>query len=135
MTCGQSCRYAGLGHSDAAKRISDAVNLAWTAHGWDGFVGHWMAFTLAQGLTDHVLYPTKHAAITHVSDEFRHLYLKMHPMGMPVCEAEIMLTFYRQAYDNGFRLADPDHKDGGREIIPRIGTSEIKNQIRLLRKR
>jgi hypothetical protein len=129
MTCVNTCKYRGK-HSDAAKRISEAASLGWIANGWDGYVGHWMAFTLEAGMTDHVLYPTKPIAIAHMADEFKYLYLKMHPGGMEVCEAEVMLEFYRSAYKAGFRLADPASPD----IIPRIGSSELSEQITALRK-
>jgi hypothetical protein len=132
MTCDAQCRYRFTKHTDAAKRISDATILAWTATGWDGYVGHWMTFTLDAGITDHVLYPRKIDAVRHVSDEFRNIYLKMQPGGFPLCAAEVMLNFHRQAYENGFRLVDPDAQDGGPDIIPRIGTNEIHQQISAL---
>lgn len=123
-----------LGHTDAAKRASDMTVQRWTDHGWDGYVGTWMSFALADGRSDGILYPTKRAAIRHVPDEFRFMYIKMHPGGMTPCEAEIMLMFHRNAYDAGFRLADPDKKDGGPDLIPRIGTETVQAQIQALRR-
>jgi hypothetical protein len=128
------CRHHPQGHSDAAKRVSDATSLAWVAYGWEGYVGHWMAFSLQSGISDQILYPTKRAAVVHVDNEFRYMYVKMHPNGMMPCEAEIMLKFTRSAHGAGFRLADPDAKSGGPDLIPRIGFSEILSQIRALRK-
>lgn len=125
---------AALGHTDAAKRVSDFTVLRWTEHGWDGYVGTWMSFSLAEGKSDGILYPTKRAAVTHVPDEFRYMYVKMHPGGMTPCEAEIMLMIHRSAYDAGFRLADPDSKTGGPDIIPRIGTQEAHTQIQALKR-
>jgi len=93
-----------------------------------------MAFSLSDGTTDHVLYPRKQDCVSHQTDEFKFLYLRMHPMGMPVCEAEIMLDFHRKAYAAGFRLADPDKASGGPDIIPRIGSELIHSQINVLRK-
>jgi hypothetical protein len=121
-----------MGHTDAAKRVSDATMLAWVAHGWDS-VGQWMAFALADGTTDHVVYPAKRDAVRHMPNEFNFMYAKLQPAGMPVCAAEIMLRFTRQAHDAGFRLADPDAKDGGKDLIPRIGTAEVNQQIRYLK--
>lgn len=136
VQCGRNCRYgsSATGHSDAAKRISDAATLGWVCNGWEGYVGHWMAFSLSDGTTDHVLYPRKQDCVSHQTDEFKFLYLRMHPMGMPVCEAEIMLDFHRKAYAAGFRLADPDKASGGPDIIPRIGSELIHSQINVLRK-
>jgi hypothetical protein len=134
MTCIVSCRMGAFGHTDAARRVSDTTIQQWTDHGWDGYVGWWMSFTLTDGRSDGILYPTKRAAVIHVPDEFRFMFLKMHPMGMNPCEAEIMLRMYRNAYDAGFRLSDPDKKSGGADIIPRIGTAEVHTQINALRR-
>jgi hypothetical protein len=101
----------------------------WTDKNWD-CVGKWMSFSLAEGNSDRSLYDSKRDTVRHVPDEFRYMYLKLHPGGMTECEAEIMLGFYRRAYDAGFRLADPDAKSGGRDIIPRMGTREVLQQMR-----
>jgi hypothetical protein len=132
MTCGRQCRYSAFGHSDAAKRISDIAITGWVAHGWDGFVGHWMSFRLEDGQSDKALYPRKADAVKHVPNEFHYMFIVMHVGGMSPCEAEIMLDFHRKAYDAGFRLADPDVKTGGPDLIPRIGTPEIASQIQAL---
>ena len=134
VQCGSQCRYSVKGHSDAAKRISDAATLAWVFRGWDGSVGKWMAFKLEDGSTDHTVYDTKRDAILHVSNELNYAFFKLHPMGMTVCEAEIMLQFTRDAVKRGFRLADPDKKNGGTDIIPRIGSENVSNQLYALRK-
>lgn len=133
-TCGRQCRYGG-NHSDAAKRISDAANLAWVFGGWDGTVGRWMAFKLEDGSTDHAIYDTKRDAIRHVSDELTYAFFKLHPMGMSVCESEIMLQFTRDAVKRGFRLVDPDAQNGGPDLIPRIGSEKVNNQLYALRER
>jgi hypothetical protein len=112
--------------------MADAATLAWTADEWDS-VGKWMAFSLADGSTDHELYPRKQDAVRH-NDEFRHCFISLHPGGMSACEAEIMLQFHRKAYDAGFRLADPDAKSGGRDLIPRISREDIRNQVMALMK-
>jgi hypothetical protein len=130
------CPLRGIGHTDAAKRVSDAVNLHMLASdagwAWENVRGQFMAFRLEDGRSDGTLYPTKLDAVRHQYDEFTCMYLKLHAGGMSVCEAEIMLKIHRQAYSNGFRLADPDHKSGGRDIIPRMATDKALNQIRAL---
>jgi hypothetical protein len=132
-TCNATCKWAVTGHTDAAKRIYDAVNIAWYVFSYD-CVGKWMAFKLEDGRGDHEVYPTKRDAIRHVSDELLYAFLVIHPDGMGLCEAEIMLDFTRSAVKAGFRLADPDRSDGGPDIIPRIGTENIHAQIRALKK-
>jgi len=134
VQCGAQCRYSVRGQSDAAKRISDAATLAWVFHGWDGSVGRWMAFKLENGDTDHAIYDTKRDAVLHVPNELNYAFFKLHPMGMSVCEAEIMLQFTRDAVNRGFRLADPDKASGGTDLIPRIGSDKVSNQLYALRK-
>jgi hypothetical protein len=130
------CPLRGIGHTDAAKRVSDAVNLHMLASdagwAWDNVKGRFMAFRLENGASDGTLYDTKQDAVRHQGDEFLCMYLKLHAGGMSACEAEIMLKIHRQAYDNGFRLADPDSKTGGRDIIPRMATDKALAQIRAL---
>ena len=126
----------GIGHTDAAKRVSDGVNLHMLASdagwAWDNVKGRFMAFRLENGATDGVLYDSKRDAVRHQSDEMLCMYIKLHGGAMTVCEAEIMLKIHRQAYSNGFRLTDPDAKNGGRDIIPRMATDKALNQIRTL---
>jgi hypothetical protein len=126
--CNRSCGWVFGQHTDAAKRISDATILAWTVEGWAS-VGKWMSFSLEEGKGDNVLYPNKRECVRHVSNEFLYMYTKLQPAGMPVCASEIMLSFTREAYKKGFRLADPDSMNGGRDIIPRIGTVEALDQL------
>lgn len=108
--------------------------LAWDADEWAS-VGKFMAFKLADGSTDHAVYPSKKDAVRHVSNEFHYCFIQLHPGGMSPCEAHIMLTFYRKAYDSGFRLADPDDRNGGRNLIPRIGEREVLGQISALNRK
>lgn len=126
------CPGRAIGHTDPAKRISDATLLHWVAGKWDT-VGKWMAFKLQDGRSDNVLYDNKRDAVRHQSDEFLCMYVKLAPGGMNVCEAEAMLKFTRQAYNNGFRLPDPDARSGGPDLIPRVGMEKVKAQIRALK--
>lgn len=125
------CQWRFKGHSDAAKRISDACMLHWVAQHWDS-TKYWVVFNLEDGRSpdNHTLYDSKRDAVRHQPDEFKCLYIKLHPGGMNVCEAEAFLKFNRQAYLSGYRLADPDKKSGGPDLIPRIGSDTMKQQIR-----
>jgi hypothetical protein len=123
-----------FGHPDSAKRMSEGAMLAWEADEWAS-VGKFMAFKLEDGSTDHVLYPRKRDAVTHVSNEFHYCFIQLHPGGMGLCEAHIMLEFHRKAYKAGFRLADPEAAHGGRSPIPRIGEREVLSQISALNRK
>lgn len=122
----ERCQRHSLGHSDAAKRLSDGYQTRWSMVNPDEILrGRWLAIRLSDGNIDRTIYETRRDAVRFQSDEFLCAYLKLTLLPvMPVCEAEIYLKFHRDAYDNGFRLPDPDHKDGGRELIRPIGTSE-----------
>lgn len=128
---GDTCNHPFHLHSDAAKRMADIVMQQWTDHGWDA-VGKWMGFSLVNGDSDKVLYPLKQYCVRH-NDEFRYCFIKLHPAGMSACEAEVMLKFHRSAYDAGFRLADPEKKSGGPDIIPRITREGMLQQLNAFR--
>jgi hypothetical protein len=128
-----TCKNKWRGHDATVKRITDMVNQRWHDNGWDGYVNHWMSFRLSDGVSNGDLYPTKRDAVKHVDNELRYLFLKMHPGGINECECDIMLTFTRDAVTNGFRLADPDAKDGGRDIIPHIATEQVHSQLRQMK--
>lgn len=127
------CPARGSGHTDAAKRISDACTMHSIATGWD-INKYWAAFRLEDGRSpdNNTLYDNKRDAVRHQSDEFLCLYVKLRYGGINTCEAEAFLKLHRQAYLKGFRLANPDARSGGPDIIPRIGTDKARNQIRAL---
>ena len=109
----------GLGHTDAAMRTAENVNMHYQALGWPA-VGKWCAIALQDGGSDHVLYEHRVEAVRHQHhNEQWYCYVKIRPGAMGICEAEMFLEFHRKAYDAGFRLVDPEHPKGGREIILR----------------
>lgn len=119
-------------HSSAAKRISEVATQLWLDNKWD-CVGKFIAVNLGNGMTNKDLYPSvKDAA--RFNDPYKHFFLKLHPQGIGECEAEILLRFHRDARANGFPQADPQERNGGRTLIPRIGNREIISQIRAFRK-
>lgn len=127
MTCPH-----GPVHSDAAKRAADNVNMHYAAIGWEA-VGKFVAIALQDGWSDHNLYDTYRDAVRHVSNEKRFTFIKILPMQMTACEAQIMLDFKRKANDAGFNVADPDDKKGGRDIVIRGRPREvIQEQVRQL---
>lgn len=114
------CRDKGKVHSDAAKRLSDTYNLHRIALGLDA-VGKWFAASLTEGRSDDTLYDSKLACVRHQKhNEKYYTFVKMVPSGMNECEAEVMLNTARKLYDNGMRMADPDHKHGGYDLITRL---------------
>jgi hypothetical protein len=114
--CDRKCKLGIFGHTDAAKRISDAVNTHFWALGFDS-KRKWIAVKLFDGRGGETLYDSKSDAIRHQLDEFVCAYICLTGAPMQVCEAEVILAVHRKAYDAGFRLADPDKLPGGRELI------------------
>jgi hypothetical protein len=90
-----------------------------------------MGFNLNDGRSDGVLYDTKRDAARH-TDEMTHFYVKLRADYMTACEAAICLALHRKGRAAGFPQADPDSKTGGSDIIPRIGTSEVRQQVQAL---
>lgn len=92
-------------YSDAARRCSDAVNLALI--GQAGAAGRWIAVRLSDGGSDGVLYDQKSDAVRHQLHESLCAYIKIPPDGMTPRLAEVFLKFNRQLYDAGMRMQDP----------------------------
>lgn len=100
-------------------RAADNINMHFSAIGWDA-VGKWCAIALADGSSDHVLYGLRREAVSHQHhNEEWYCYVKIIPLMMGICEAQTYIDFHRKAYDAGFRLTDPDAKEGGRTFIMR----------------
>lgn len=129
----KSCRYHGLGHSDAAKRLCDGVTGAMgRLSPGELLAGRWLAFQLVDGNCDRTIYDYKREAVRHQSDEFLCGYIKLGLMPMNHCEAEVVLAMHRKLYDNGFRMPDPDRKDGGKQPIMPIVRDDRMAMVREL---
>jgi hypothetical protein len=124
------CRTHPRGHSDAAKRCADNVNVHYAANElgvWDA-VGKWLAVRLSDGGTDQTAYDSKAEAVRHQPDEFLCVYIRLIGMRMDVCEAESFMETNRRLYDKGWRLADPDARSGGRQHL-QSNRTEIRQQV------
>ena len=118
------CRQKLLGHSDPAKRVSDTYNLHKAVDQY-GTVGKWLAFRLDDGSSDDVLYDSKQDAVSHQHhNEHFYMFVKMGPASMSVCDAETILSVHRRMYDAGFRMADPDSRTGGPDMIKRTSAED-----------
>lgn len=116
-------------HSDAAKKVSDTYNLHRIAGDTLGIQANrkWFACALQDGESDGVLYDSKSDAIRHQHhNEQWYTFICIGPHSMTPCEAEVMLSVARRAYDKGMRLADPDDRTGGRELIKRTTIEDMR---------
>jgi hypothetical protein len=95
---------------DAARRMSEAIQLAVVFHPFGEVIHSFMAFKLSDGSSDHTLYPSKAAAVDHQSREQDYAYvcLKNFPGGLREKDAQLILDLHRYAYDNGQRFYDRD---------------------------
>lgn len=106
-------------HTDAARRLADQWNLHRVADP-HGSIGKWFAVRLEDGVSDGVLYDSKVSAIHHQTRiEKYYAFVRMSIATMNYCDAEIYLAIQRRLYDKGFRMADPDARSGGPDVIKR----------------
>lgn len=116
---------------DAAKRASEAYNLHRVADP-HGSVGKWLAIRLQDGSCDGTLYDSKLDAVTHVLDERFYAFVKIGPWPFTEQEAAIFLNTNRKLYERGAHMADPDHKSGGPDFIPRLNAEDEYTRLRAL---
>jgi hypothetical protein len=95
--------------TDAARRMSDRINLWVIGQPWDVLKNSWVAFRLNDGGTDGVLYDTREAAIRHQPDERYAAYFCMRNAlgGANARDCQIFLDVHRHVYDAGGRFVDP----------------------------
>lgn len=116
-----------FGISDAARRISDAVQQAIT----DGYRNKWMAFAMDDGTGDGTRYDTKADAIRYHGNKYRgYLYLQV-PWDMLTSRAaEVYLRLHRQLKEIGQHPDDEMAKhefmfDNRREAYPALDARRI----------
>jgi len=137
------CEWArpdGGGHSDAARRVCDTYNLHRAAgyhgagFGIDSTLNRIFACALADGTSDGVLYDTRFDAIRHQHhNEKFYAYFRVERYVMSVCQAESVLKFHREAYDQGLVFADRDDaRLSSMEIIPRMTQEHYARQLAAL---
>lgn len=106
---------------DAGKRASDFVNNYLTLQEPWEIRNCFLAFKLADGSTDGVLYDTKRDAARHQKgNEQQYYYFCFRNClgGTNPREMAIVLKFARDAYRNPkFRLVDPDDQFGGKQVL------------------
>lgn len=105
--------------NDCAKRASDIVNIILVAHPYDQIRDSFIAIRLSDGGYDGVIYESRREAVTHQLHEQQCAYLGFRNLanGATPRDMALFLDFNRKAYEAGYRLTDPDHQFGGREII------------------
>lgn len=117
------------GHSDAAKRFSDNMNLHLAADR-DNAVGKWISVALRDGSSDGVLYDSfGDAQWHHQNKPLEYTFAMIPPTGMNPCRAESLLRFYRQGAAAGFRQSNPHDLGHKRRIIPSLTQEGFSEQM------
>jgi hypothetical protein len=95
--------------TDAARRMSDRINLWIVAQPWDVLKNSWVAIRLANGGTDGVLYDTRQDAISHQLDERHCAYFSFRTAlgGVNARDCQLFLDVHRQVYDAGGHFTEP----------------------------
>jgi hypothetical protein len=117
--------------SDAAKRASDIVNGYAAFTPYDDLINCYVAIRLSDGGHDGVLYRSKREAVRRQSDEKLCAYYsyRFHGIrGTTAKDMQLFLDFHRVAYDSGFRLPDPDDRQGGKDLIMPITYEQMRLQ-------
>jgi hypothetical protein len=119
--------------SDASKRMADVINSLVSFLGPWGVAGKWIAVRLRDGGTDGVLYDTRADAIKHQIDERFCMYVCMTTVmeGAKPLDCAITLEYYRQAYDAGMRLHEPE---APQLIMPTAGYDYLTGRARNVRR-
>lgn len=126
----QWCTTKAFPHDDAARRVADTYNLHLIGGGTSS-IGHWFAARLEDGHSDNVLYSSKRDAVIHQHhNEKYYTFLKIGPNDIDVCSAAVMLKVARSLFDKGLRLADPDDRHGGKDVIKRVTIEDQMAQSR-----
>lgn len=106
--------------TDAARRAYDMVNGLVHFTTWEHRIRCWVVIKLSDGSSDGILYESRRDAVRHQLDERTCAYFSFRnsPNGFSSqTDAQLYLDYHRMAYDQGFRLPDPDASCGGPELI------------------
>lgn len=123
VPAGKDRRYS-LSVEDAAKRVSDGMNLFAATGDFDTLFRSFVAFKLEDGSTDYVLYDSREDAIrvTRNGPPVMVLSTREAPGGMPVKEALAVLTYHRALHDAGI--------DQNRAMIIPLERDQVGRQLR-----
>jgi hypothetical protein len=105
------CELCQQTYSDAAKRFADGVNGMLAFHQPWELQAKWLAIGLADGSVNSDIYDTRDQAVKHNPDNSFVMPIGNFLQGVKYLDAEIMLTFQRDAHEAGLRVNDGSGKD------------------------
>lgn len=124
---------------DIAKRAWETVRNIAVHTDWETRIGSWLTIRLSDGHCDGVLYDSKQDAVKHCRGNeqwYAFFSFRNSPNGFASPrDAAVFLAYARMAYDNGFRLPDPDDNRGGPDLIMPTPAEQVMMQLaELMRK-
>lgn len=94
--------------TDAAKRMSDLINLKMVCFPWDTICHTFMAFALEDGSSDNVLYDTWEDCRRHQKHRATAIFFMRNALGgANARDCQIYLNVHRHAYENNRDFAEP----------------------------
>lgn len=114
--------------TERGRRLAEHVRAARAIGG----EGRWIAARLSDGATDGTVYDTKADAVRHQLHETQCAYMVVPPAPMPEAEATAWLELHDKMYAAGFRLSDPDQRQGilTRELMPGLNRAARRRAAR-----
>lgn len=124
---------------DVAKRAFEQVRNIAVHNDWDTRINSWVTIRLSDGYCDGNLYDTKKDAVRHCKGKeqwYAFFAFRNSPNGFQSPrDAAIFLGYARMAYEQGFRLPDPDDNSGGPDLIMPTPKEHVLLQLQeLMRK-
>ena len=122
---------------DVAKRAYEQLKNIAVHNDWDTRINSVVTIRLSDGHCDGVLYDSKQAAVKHCSGNeqwYAFFSFRNAPNGFDSPrDAAIFLAYHRAAYDNGFRLPDPDDSRGGPDLIMPTPKEQVMLQLQQMK--
>lgn len=123
---------------DAAKRAWEQLGNIAAHTDWAERINAFVTIRLSDGHCDGVLYESKQAAVKHCKGNenfYAFFAFRTAPNGFASPrDAAVYLAYHRLAYDNGWRLPDPDDRSGGPDMILPTTKEQLSDQLaRLMR--
>lgn len=109
---------------EVGNRAYEVVMLHLTVNQWWEIKEKYIALRLSDGGSDGVLYDTHRDAVRHQIHEQQCYYLSFRNLGaggVNKREIAIVMHMARKAYTAGMRFVDPDHHNGGQELMLTTG--------------
>lgn len=116
--------------TDAAKRMADTINLKVISFPWDVLCNGYMAFALADGTSDNVVYDNhRNAARFNDAKRYAFFCFRSGMGGATPHDCQIFLDLNRHAAEAGIPMAEPELAQQPAIIMSTYGHDVITGKI------